>query len=194
VPLSLGGMYDRDMDGPDREPLKRPRSNRRLVPWLIAAFILAVVVLRNRLSVRGMLVVFAFAALALSAPEWMPSPPMDSLVVPVVGTTALAIEKARRDVERSRSRGVVVARFGLLVRIGISLPVAVLIVLCCRVLIFFSESSLWDTHWWICGAFTRPEVDIWERFKVGLRIDLQVKTGLGLCLGWVALSVWDRGQ
>ena len=149
---------------------------------------------RVRLTVRVMLVVVAFAALVLSAAEWMPSPPMRSLVVPVVGTTALAIEQARRDVERSRSRGVVVGRFGLLVRIGVNLPVAVLIVLCCQVLIGVSESSLWEAHWWISDAFTRPEVSISERVELGLRIDLQVKTGLGLCLGWVALSVWDRAQ
>src|SRR4051794_4748163 len=120
---------------------------------------------RARLSVRGMLVVVAFAALALSAAEWMPPPPMESLVVPVVGAAALAIEKARRDVERSRSRGVVVGRFGLLVRIGVSLPVAVLIVLCCQVLIGVSESSVWR----ISYAFTRAEVSIAERVEMGLR-------------------------
>jgi hypothetical protein len=149
---------------------------------------------RVRLTVRGMLVVVAFAALVLSAPEWMPEPPIRSLIVPVVGTTALAIEQARRDVERSRSRGVVVGRFGLLVRIGVNLPVAVLIVLCCQVLIGVSDSRLWDAYWWISDAFTRPEVSIVERFELGQRIALPVEAGLGLCLGWVALSVWDRGQ
>ena len=114
--------------------------------------------------------------------------------MPVVGTTVLAIEKARRDVERSSSRGVVVGRFGLLVRVGVNLPVAVLIVLCCQVLIGVSESGLWKTYWWISDAFTRPEVSISERLELGLRIVLQVKTGLGLCLGWVALSVWEHGQ
>jgi hypothetical protein len=79
-----------------------------------------------------MLVVVAFAALVLSADEWMPSPPIRSLVVPVVGITALAIEQARRDIERSRSSSVPVGRFGLLVRIGVNLPVAVLIVLVAR--------------------------------------------------------------
>ena len=131
------------------------------------------------------------------APEWMPEPPIRSLIVPVVGTTVLAIEQARRDVERLRSRGVVVGRFGLLVRIGINLPVAVVIVLCCQVLIGVSDSSLWDAYWWISDAFTRPEVSVVsipERFELGQWIDLQVKTGLGLCLGWVALSVWERGQ
>src|SRR3954465_11458026 len=107
---------------------------------------MAMALSRIRLSVRGMLVVTAFAALALSAAEWMPPPPMESLVVPVVGAATLAIEKGRRDVERSRSRGVVVGRFGLLVRIGASLPVAVLIVLCCQVLIGVSESGLQDTR------------------------------------------------
>jgi hypothetical protein len=152
---------------------------------------------RVRLTVRGMLVVVAFAAVVLSAPEWMPEPPIRSLIVPVVGTSVLAIEQARRDVERSRSRGVVVGRFGLLVRIGINLPVAVLIVLCCQVLIGVSDSSLWDAYWWISDAFTRPEVSVVsipERFELGEWIDLQVKTGLGLCLGWVALSVWERWQ
>src|SRR3954464_2220948 len=114
-----------------------------------------------------MLVVVGFAALVLSAAEWMPSPPMRSLIVPVVGTTALAIEKGRRDVERSRSRGIVAGRFGLLVRIGVSLPVAVLIVLCCHVLIGVSESSLWETFWWISDASTRPEVITSERIEVG---------------------------
>jgi hypothetical protein len=149
---------------------------------------------RVRLTVRVMLVIIAFAALALSADEWMPSPPIRSLVVPVVGTTALAIEKARRDVERSRSRGKAVGRLGLLVRIGVNLPVAVLIVLCCQALIGVSESSLWDAYWWISDALTRPEASIAERFELGVRIELQVKTGLGLCLGWLALSVWERGQ
>ncbi len=149
---------------------------------------------RVRLTIRGMLVLVAFAALALSAAEWMPPPPMDSLVLPVVGTTALAIEKARRDVERSRSRGVVVRRFGLLVRIGVNLPVAVLIVLCCQVLIRVSESSVGEAHWWISDALTPPGVSFPDRVALFLRIDLQVQTGLGLCLGWVALSVWDRGQ
>ena len=149
---------------------------------------------RVRLTVRGMLVVVAFAALALSADEWMPSGPISSLVVPVVGTTALVIEQARRDVERSRSRGVVVGRFGLLVRIGVNLPVAVLIVLCCQVLIGVSDSSLWEAYWWISDASTRSVESIPERIELGLRIVLQVETGLGLCLGWAALSLWDRGQ
>jgi hypothetical protein len=150
---------------------------------------------RVRFTVRGMLVVVAFAALALSANEWMPTWPAGSLLVSVVCTAALAIEKARRDVERSRSRGVVVGRFGLLVRIGVNLPVAVLIVLCCQVLIGVSDSSLWDAYWWISDALNGPDVStIPERFELGLRIELQVKTGLGLCLGWAALSVWDRGQ
>ena len=112
----------------------------------------------------------------------MPEPPIRSLIVPVVGTTVLAIEQARRDVERLRSRGVVVGRFGLLVRIGINLPVAVddrpMLPGASRGFRFES----WDAYWWISDAFTRPEVSVVsipERFELGQWIRFAGEDGLG---------------
>ena len=98
---------------------------------------------RVRLTVRGMLVVVAFAALVLSAAEWMPPSPM------VAGFARGWHHGARNRESSARCRAFevqrfVVGRFGLLVRIGVNLPVAVLIVLCCQVLIGVSESSLGD--------------------------------------------------
>lgn len=146
---------------------------------------------RVRFTVRGMMIVVAATAIALIASDLKLWEPENLLVAAVTGTTALAIEKARRDVERSRSRGQVVGRFRLLGRIGASLPVAVLIViLCCGINIAYD--MMVHIPWWISDAMTHPG-NVHEAVMLSMRLDNFVKVSMDLCLAWAALSVWDHG-
>src|SRR5262249_37964600 len=102
-----------------------------------------------RFQIRTMMVAVAVVAIVMVAPDLYLEPPSGTLVFMVVGATALAIEKSRREVERARCGGEAVGRFRFLGRIFWNLPVAILIVVACRGLNEQFSWTLTDITDWV---------------------------------------------
>lgn len=146
---------------------------------------------RVRITVGGMMVAVAAVAVVIVAPDVHLGRPENTLVIMVVGATALAIEKSRREVERARCGGEGVGRFRFLGRIVWNLPVGILIVVVCRGLNEQFDWTLMDITGWILRQVLSPGLSPHETYLAYMRIIPRFIACMDLGVAMTAFLLWD---
>ena len=145
---------------------------------------------RVRFTMRGLMVAVAVVAALIVAPDLLLGLPEPMLVATVVGTAALAIEKARREVERARHRGEKVGPLRFPGRFIARLPVAIIIVAVCR---WFNDLSyVAQTNIAIRLVHAAcPGLAPFEVYLALLRITPRMTAAMDLVLVWTAFRLWN---
>ena len=141
-------------------------------------------------SVRSTTIVVAILGVVLITPNLELYRIENMIVVVVMSTVALAVEKARRQITRLRSQGRRVGRFQIVGQILKNTPFAIGIVVVC-----WSLNLAWDyvsLRMRIYRLFSTQSLP--ETIMLHWRINTCVKAGIDLCVGWAALRTRDFGE
>lgn len=146
---------------------------------------------RARFTVRGLMLAVAVVAALIVAPDLDLDQPQGTMLVATIGgTAALAVEKARRDVERARRRGETVGSLRFPGRIIAALPAAALIIAACWSFNHLSYLTRSDFAYWLLDA-ARPGLDPYEAYLALMQIMPRMTAGMDLVLVWAAFRLWD---
>lgn len=145
---------------------------------------------RVQFTVRRMMVAVAVVAALLVAPDLPLEHSADMLVATVVGTAVLAVEKARREVERARRRGDPVGPLRFPVRILAGLPIAIIIIAVCCWFNDLSYMTQVDITDWLLDA-ARPGMGPDEEFLALMWITPRMTEAKDVMLVWAAFRLWD---
>lgn len=145
---------------------------------------------RLRFTVRQLMVAVAVIAALFVAPDLQLGQPEGKLVATVAGTAALAIEKARREVERARRRGDPVGPLRFPGRIIAGLPVAIMIIAACWMFNGLTFTARLGIASWLVDA-TRPGLDPHQVYLALMGATPRLTAAMDLTFVLAAFHLWD---
>lgn len=146
--------------------------------------------LRARFTVRGLMIAVTVVAALMAAPDLKLDQAEGAMVATIAGPAVLAVEKARREVERARRRGEPVGVLRFPGRIIASLPVAALIIAVCWYFNDLSDTTRSDIVYGLLDA-ARPGLDPRDAYQALMQIEPRMTAAMDLVLVWAAFRLWD---